>query len=445
MTFIKSVATEKKVQSNLGLAKLKINESDLKSKSVKKTLTHITKHLSDADVTLDNLYNAIVNFLGIEINREDLHNVTEKLNLQVGKNVTYDNYAAVNIVDKNPTTLFFDMDGTLPATKNGNYYTWNKSYTGYYGERRFGVYNGKRLIAAYKLWSSIEPESDEQLWEEHETYDLDIQFENSLRGTEVPYVTVEDLKSYFKNYRFLASKYGRDSYDGLLLEMILDELQEELNIELMSKFVANQTSEVATALQTKKNITDKVQTAMDNSDFLNLGFTYVEFDNETDLAKIKTLENEWKEIKPQLSEMNVKPSLRFRKLGKHKATGLYSPSHNTLCVDIRNVQAMIHEVGHFIDFKLKGSNLSMQADFKPILNSYREQVNALPSDSYVVKKKNYYLTPTEVFARAYELYMSNKISTSFLKSEEDYQTLDAYTCFTDETKKLIKEFMDNNL
>lgn len=454
MEKIVSVMSVQQGQKSLGLGKLKLNQNDLSSKNIKKTLTHVTKNLSEEEVNLENVHSALTNLLGYDCEIENIKRV-EGLNLYLGKNETYDNYVAVDVPNYNGSnriektdilTVYIDMSGKVALSKHGASYYWKKN-SEHYGQSDFKVLNGKRLIASYLLWDKMTPETDELFWEKYEYMDAEIMFENMDLGLDDFVVSLSDLKEYFIDNLFYTrhKRFGRKLYDDLILEMILDECQEVLNIELMDKYVETQETEVATALQTKKNISGKILKAMEETKFLNNGFSYVEFDNQTDLEKISYLEEEWLEIKPKLTKLNVQPKLRFRKLGKHNATGLYSPRHNTICIDIRNVKAMIHEVGHLIDFNLGTENISMSDDFKPILKSYREQVALLPSDSYVLKKKNYYLTPTEVFARAYELFMSDKLNTSFLQSTEKYNQSDEYTCFTEKTRLEIEDFMNQYL
>lgn len=115
---------------------------------------------------------------------------------------------------------------------------------------------------------------------------------------------------------------------------------------------------------------------MTTSQFLSHGFRFVEYDNATDLNKIAQLEGERSYL--GFPRVEASPDLRFRKLGKHKATGLYSPYHNTLCVDIRNVNSFVHEYAHLIDFKRHTHTLSMHKDFASIVSTYQKEVYALP-------------------------------------------------------------------
>lgn len=402
------------------ISKLNIDPKQSNSKNILKAISFMQRKLTNDELADINLIRkAVHDFLGI-ISPKGIYKIkpAHRLN-DVWKNVVFE-YGICDTTDYSaPKFVYFNMSGKLPINKHGHSYSWRDKKS-----HEFKVYNGKRLLAAYLLWEKI-------AWGKAKTPELN------------------DLKAYFINRHFIPRKpyWLEADKDAQLLEWIMDALQVDLNIELMTKYETSAKKEVATALQTKKHINKRIEAAMQKSKFLGQGFTFVEYDNDTDLEKITQLETEWRTTKEQLPDMTNTPDLRFRKLGKHKAWGLYSPFHNTICIDIRNVNSFVHEYGHLIDFKLKDTNLSMLPDFQPIIKSYRKEIhNQLGIDSYVTKKINYYLTPTEVFARAYELYMSDQLAdSSFLKNREQYATLDEYKTFNDANRKQIKQFMRKHI
>lgn len=413
MERIKSIMTDE-LAATKSLSKLKIDPTQSSNKNVNKAISYIQRRIKPEDLNLTLLVEAIKNIIEENVNENNFVEVDERDRINnAWANVTFD-YVVESEKSDEVDKMYFDMRGKLAPSKNAGGYSWRDNY------EKFQVFNAKRLIAIHILWEKI---SDED--------------------------TDSELKKYFVgNYlRKRKGWYMLPSKDIVILEMIMDKLQEELNIELMTKYEKETKREIATALKTKKNIKDGVLKAMEESKFLNHGFTFVEYDNDTDLEKVDRLEVEWGAQKEKLTSIDNMPSLRFRKLGKHKAWGLYSPSHNTIAIDIRNVNSFIHEYGHLIDYQLQDENLSMMNDFKPIIQSYRKEIfDQLDKDSYVMKKVDYYVTPTEVFARAFEIYMAGILKdSSFLKSEEDYQTLDEYKVFTEENKILINDFMNRYL
>lgn len=164
----------------------------------------------------------------------------------------------------------------------------------------------------------------------------------------------------------------------------------------------------------KKTITQKTQKAMEDSLF-NDYFGFVEFDIDTDLNKVEEIAKEFKAVKETYfpSVDSKENAIRFRKLGQHKALGLYYPSLACLCVDIHSPSSLIHEYGHLIDYCY--DNLSDKTEFCTVRKLYIEQLDkALETDETLqIKMKSgnkynraYYTMPTEIFARCFELYVS---------------------------------------
>lgn len=113
------------------------------------------------------------------------------------------------------------------------------------------------------------------------------------------------------------------------------------------------TRNVATAYMPKRNIPETVLNAMKNTGFLHY-FEYVEFDEDVDLLSVNAIEKESIAMNKAYFSGSVFPDVKicFRKLGKHRASGIYYPFLNTLCVDIRSPSSFIHEYFHMIDNQL---------------------------------------------------------------------------------------------
>ena len=183
----------------------------------------------------------------------------------------------------------------------------------------------------------------------------------------------------------------------------------------------------AKSYQTKKNIPQKIQKMMEKSEF-NQYFDYVEFDEDCDVERLKVVGKEvlafFSEM-PRIKEFTKGNSIRFRKLGNHKAIGLYYPYIQCLCVELRNTTSFIHELGHLIDHCMDdGGQLSEQPAFFKLLSLYRSYLDGNKKD--IGKGKydlGYYKEATEVFARSFELYIvkvkkykNNLIPDSFTKT-----------------------------
>lgn len=231
-------------------------------------------------------------------------------------------------------------------------------------------------------------------------------------------------------------KYYQETQE--VLKAVVDRMSDDENYEFMIKYENENQQSYATAYMTKKNINPKIADAMANSKFLQQGFSYVEYDNDVEIVKAEQISNEWAKVYPMLPKCKELPVLRFRKLGKHNALGIFFPAFNCIGVDLRTVQSFMHEYGHYIDYNLNETNLSLTPEFKNIVASYKTTLRSDYMGSFVGKKEWYYCTPTEVFARGFEIYLSSKVKTSLLKEPEVYKTREDYLCF----KHCMPELMD---
>jgi len=225
-------------------------------------------------------------------------------------------------------------------------------------------------------------------------------------------IRIPKLTAYYFNYLY-----------GLNIEEEY-EVKEELNLS----------SDYAKSYETKKNIPQKVLDRMETSKF-KTHFGYVEFDELTDLEKVDIIEREWMEIsKKVLFPVAKDHSLRFRRLGKHKASGLYFPGAKAVCVDLGGPSSMVHEVMHMIDYTtLPSTTLSSMFNFRGIIERYRdianrkvialEETNSFKSqwEGKTKYNKDYYLSPKEIFARCGELYIEQilGIDSSLVKSRDN--------------------------
>lgn len=199
----------------------------------------------------------------------------------------------------------------------------------------------------------------------------------------------------------------------------------------------------AKVFQTKKHITKEKLELMATSKLLGR-FSFVEIDNDIDNDTYKFIESAISKV-PFLLPQGV-VELRFRKLGNYQATGLWFPYINNLCVDIRDVSSFIHEYGHAIDYLRSSDNrvpLSMQVDFVDIRTKVFKDYQASK-----LMKLGYYGAPTEIFARAFEVYVVIEgYITNLVKSFEDMQGDGAYKPFFDEEfyKGCVKPYFDKVL
>ncbi|KJD43766.1 LPD1 domain-containing protein [Paenibacillus terrae] len=193
-------------------------------------------------------------------------------------------------------------------------------------------------------------------------------------------------------------------------------------------------STYAKAFQNKKHVSVKVKSVMENNDFLT-HYGKVELDNEVDLTRFNTLELEFNVLKNKIYIPIANDySFRIRKLGQHRAAGLHYAFYRATIIDIEHPSSYIHELGHQIDSTMdRNSMLSEGLDFLRVIELYEklteERVSLLPKEHPFIEvwtgttkyNREYYSQPTEIFARAYELYIFKclQIESSFLKENYD--------------------------
>ena len=179
-------------------------------------------------------------------------------------------------------------------------------------------------------------------------------------------------------------------------------------------------------------------------------FGYVEIDDECDLEKFCVIEQQFRALSTMFfhGRKDEEVSIRFRKLGRHHAAGLYYPYIKCLAVDVRNTDSLSHEYFHMLDYE--SGRVSSGFAFSKVRERYRlcllstlekEGNEAVKEKLQGTSKYNlaYYLTPTEIFARCGELYLTKikGISNSLVKL--DTRTYFAYP-EDEELLELIKDY-----
>lgn len=190
----------------------------------------------------------------------------------------------------------------------------------------------------------------------------------------------------------------------------------------------------ARSFQTKKHIKKSTTEKMENNAFLE-AFGYVEIDNDFSLEAFAECEKEFRKLMEVLPIQYAKDaSFRIKKLGKHRAAGLYySNPINCVIFDVRYTTALIHEYAHYIDYekdKTSSTLLSERIEFRNVVDLYKSITNKKVrelDDDYLFKiqwlgktkyNKNYYWQNTEIFARSFELYLYHKGYRSLFLQEE---------------------------
>lgn len=235
-------------------------------------------------------------------------------------------------------------------------------------------------------------------------------------------------------FEYNAKSWRFYKYIGVYTEALLDIIGEEYNVNLNLKYSKEGRDTIAT-FRTDKKYQDE---ELNKATIFNQWFRKVEVDTEKyngnvfDYEKFSEVEKDFAAIYDQLPKTSAKPELRFRKLGKHKAFGLYSPFLNIVAVDVRMTNSFVHEYGHYLDFKYQNNVLSNSSLFAPFIKMYRENLSAL-NETFGVSKKmiEYFSIPTEIFARGFELWVHANIvsDSSVIQQSECYNNHIDYKAF----------------
>lgn len=348
--------------------------------------------------------------------------------------------------------IFFISNNAEPKTRSSHYKTLvqklyiDRSIFNHFFNYKFSIYYAPQLssvldfldlitkeVVAEKLkgWISHQNQqfkagfnvvaNQKQYFKDYPDLPMDFQsaefdaYVNNISINRIYKVLIRSIGNYL-----LGSPAKNKSILQIMSEYLYELYLDDFNITLMEEYDRVQKSEYARSFETKRNIPSKIQAAMDSTKFLDYGFSFVEFDEQFDLTKLQDIEEQWGLIHNVLPHSENKPELRFRKIEHRKAHGVYFPAFDCITISVRNVNSMIHEYGHHIDFTFdKEQNLSMSDEFRQVLKGYQKYL----SDSGVYKGAmlNYFLTPTEVFARAFEIYCVSVLPrVSFTESLVEY-------------------------
>ena len=219
------------------------------------------------------------------------------------------------------------------------------------------------------------------------------------------------------------------------------------------EWAADQLREAHTArvFEDKKN-REAAHMAAAARGFIGREFSRTEIDDRVDLAEFADLEAELA-ARVECGEIpridRAAHDLRFRLLGRHKAWGLYFPRQpmiKTPCiaVDCRHPGSLLHEFAHAYDYEHGQLSATDPRFREEILRPFAREFRTLVKDEELPispKKVGYYTTPTEVFARSWEVYAAaNGFGGSFVEPDR-YATDPAYTGLMD-LGEAVHEYFD---
>lgn len=321
------------------------------------------------------------------------------------------NTYTINYEDKNSKKLYFilDQDDKSWNHQGDNYYkVYDPNVTWVIGNQNYTLGYGKLLNDLMQEWQSTK------------------------QG-----VPLDEFKAQL--YRLTSHEYAKKSWQTQFQEtnqinrFIKNYLEKTYNIVRQQRYERDLDKQThAKSWETKKNIDKDTQQIMDRSS-LHQYFSKIELDNDVDLKAFGYFEDEVKRLMNHMPLANDKNILRLRKLGNHRALGMYVPSLDTIVLEFRKqsevrkdssgdtvgISSFVHEYGHYLDYHLSKWPLSLENNFKPLIAQYTKNLaNSNLSDS----KVEYLTTPTEVFARGFELwsYESAKLRGNLIGQEKEY-------------------------
>lgn len=229
-----------------------------------------------------------------------------------------------------------------------------------------------------------------------------------------------------------------DDYASLLDETLKAQSFGE-RIRDQQKYVSETKTSLASAWEDKKYPDQTHRELAENSILLQAGFRKVEVDNDVAPKEFHDFEQAVIEAQKVLPKMPAgsAPAVRVRKLGKHKALGLYVPHVNTICVDVHDSGSFVHEYGHMLDFQSAES--SMGNDFAEVIGGYRR---AFVMDGSASRSAKYCQVPTEIWARAFELWSRERlgIDNRTVHPKETYESRFDYRPFREDPELKEKAF-----
>lgn len=426
MRIIKSLKKEKVKNARKSLGKLKLKKNDEVYKNLKKIANYIgNQDLKDFDL------DSVSNYMRFQNYHVEIKCIQDESRLTKLVNTIYKNEESKEVfkitvfntvdIEKNSYMDFY----TIPTIKKNLDPRCNYSSC----DERFKVVDIRYLYGILKMidivYSEVTEKEDIYFFNfaeynvSHSNYSKDIL--NKLIS--FPFSTRFNLFLC----RGMSSKEYKEVSSFIIDVMSMLQVF-DLNSDLTEKYEKEGEKQCARAFETKKNIPKDTLHLMNTTRFLE-DFKYVEIDEDTSLDILKEAERQWKIIKEALGlKKFIKKDLvelRFKKLGKHRANGLYYPSLYCICTDIRNTSAFLHEFAHCIDFTYEENPMSIQPEFFNIINEYRfgfeKEIAKVEDDQikrYLKRKRDYFFTPTEIFARSFEMYLNIKgFKTSFNANE----------------------------
>ena len=188
----------------------------------------------------------------------------------------------------------------------------------------------------------------------------------------------------------------------------------------------------------KKSEADKA-TTLQNQLKDNKYVSDVEAHQDVDLDKVSNLLSQIKDLKINIPR---DLTLKIRKLGNYRASGLCMPSADIIAIDIEKPSSLIHELTHLVD--LSNPEIKESNNRKTIIDKFKKKIDVSKLQQ---NKEHYFTSDNEVIARMGEIaYILNQHDYSsenfkdFVKKVNDHEDKDESMCVV----KPIDTYINNS-
>lgn len=434
----KDNTSNNKKRKNKPLSKLKIDYTGDKGKAIEKIYKFYGSQIENIETSNIEQLKDIFNFnyfnIEIEFAEEPISKGICK-QLRIERDAKCLKFTISSIYDIENSFEIYSVLGekiSIKKTEHCKYFSINpKAYWEYYKILDFNYLLGYLTM----IDTSFDYYFERNTY--YSYYNKNYEFKDAIE-----ILNLDNYRQFNMNYHRPRSEKQKiaESYNAITY-MICDSnmvlAYEDNRLQLMDKYNSAQKSDYAKSYETKKNIPKQILKLMSSNEFLK-DFTFVEADELTDIARFRNIEEEYKTLRKTFNFNKLfkeKSELRFRRLGKIRALGAYYPEANCVCIDIKAPSSFMHEIGHLIDYTTdKDINLSLKKNFTHIGVQYSrafiEEIELLDKDdsvrNYLKRKIDYFTTPTEIFARCFEIYLLEKgYTSSFSKASKDDLTLNS--------------------
>lgn len=206
----------------------------------------------------------------------------------------------------------------------------------------------------------------------------------------------------------------------------------------------------------KENKSPKYRAIEKNNRFLE-HFNSVKVDNGIDIEKFFKIENEFIRLEESLgikNFLNKKANLVFKKINQKNLNFIYNADKNDIYVNIDDPTTFCMGIAHYLDYTLGNKKpLSMEPEFKILAFEYKNLLendlhsNTIDAHSIQIykQKRHIYHTPTEIWSRCFELYLSiaNNIEGGLLHSKEYMTICNGYPKINDKLINTIINYFSN--